>query len=88
MSSSKTTCLPRTMTVGPQCVFGLLEPRNELVLISQTQLDRTIDRIGMGSYQWTLLSLCGFGEYTKFMTSSTAFLTSFCRVDGRQCAFE
>ena len=25
------------------------------------QLDRTIDRIGMGSYQWTLLSLCGFG---------------------------
>ncbi|TRM63911.1 major facilitator superfamily domain-containing protein [Schizophyllum amplum] len=27
----------------------------------RTALDRTIDRIGMGSYQWTLLSLCGFG---------------------------
>ncbi|PPR06313.1 hypothetical protein CVT24_001025 [Panaeolus cyanescens] len=27
----------------------------------RTPLDRTIDRIGMGSYQWTLLSLCGFG---------------------------
>jgi hypothetical protein len=29
----------------------------------RTQLDRTIDRIGMGSYQWTLLCLCGFGMY-------------------------
>ncbi|KAG8214375.1 MFS general substrate transporter [Butyriboletus roseoflavus] len=28
---------------------------------SRTPLDKTIDRIGMGSYQWTLLSLCGFG---------------------------
>ncbi|KAL1745814.1 major facilitator superfamily domain-containing protein [Schizophyllum fasciatum] len=27
----------------------------------RSALDRTIDRIGMGSYQWTLLSLCGFG---------------------------
>ncbi|GJE98431.1 MFS general substrate transporter [Phanerochaete sordida] len=27
----------------------------------RTPLDRTIDKIGMGSYQWTLLSLCGFG---------------------------
>ncbi|KAH9841485.1 MFS general substrate transporter [Rhodofomes roseus] len=27
----------------------------------RTPLDRTIDRIGMGWYQWTLLSLCGFG---------------------------
>ncbi|KAF6754913.1 MFS general substrate transporter [Ephemerocybe angulata] len=27
----------------------------------RTPLDRTIDRIGMGSYQWTLLSLCGLG---------------------------
>ncbi|KAH7885489.1 major facilitator superfamily domain-containing protein [Phlebopus sp. FC_14] len=27
----------------------------------RTALDKTIDRIGMGSYQWTLLSLCGFG---------------------------
>ncbi|KAG6860790.1 hypothetical protein C0995_007596 [Termitomyces sp. Mi166 len=27
----------------------------------RTPLDMTIDRIGMGSYQWTLLSLCGFG---------------------------
>ncbi|THU90987.1 MFS general substrate transporter [Dendrothele bispora CBS 962.96] len=27
----------------------------------RTRLDKTIDRIGMGSYQWTLLSLCGFG---------------------------
>ncbi|KAI0346052.1 MFS general substrate transporter [Trametopsis cervina] len=27
----------------------------------RTPLDRTIDRIGMGYYQWTLLSLCGFG---------------------------
>jgi hypothetical protein len=29
----------------------------------RTQLDKTIDRIGMGSYQWTLLCLCGFGAY-------------------------
>ncbi|KAH9020563.1 MFS general substrate transporter [Lactarius deliciosus] len=32
---------------------------------SRTPLDKTIDRIGMGAlsrtYQWTLLSLCGFG---------------------------
>ncbi|KAH9480727.1 putative MFS-type transporter PB1E7.08c [Psilocybe cubensis] len=27
----------------------------------RTPLDKTIDRIGMGTYQWTLLSLCGFG---------------------------
>ncbi|KAJ8593082.1 MFS general substrate transporter [Rhizopogon salebrosus TDB-379] len=27
----------------------------------RTPLDKTIDRIGMGAYQWTLLSLCGFG---------------------------
>ncbi|KAJ3572767.1 hypothetical protein NP233_g2872 [Leucocoprinus birnbaumii] len=27
----------------------------------RTPLDKTIDRIGMGSYQWALLSLCGFG---------------------------
>ncbi|KAN0074636.1 Major facilitator superfamily domain containing protein [Tylopilus felleus] len=27
----------------------------------RTPLDKTIDRIGMGHYQWTLLSLCGFG---------------------------
>lgn len=27
----------------------------------RTRLDKTIDRIGMGSYQWRLLSLCGFG---------------------------
>ncbi|OBZ68970.1 putative MFS-type transporter PB1E7.08c [Grifola frondosa] len=27
----------------------------------RTPLDKTIDRIGMGSYQWILLSLCGFG---------------------------
>lgn len=27
----------------------------------RSNLDRTIDRIGMGSYQWILLSLCGFG---------------------------
>ncbi|KAF9643245.1 MFS general substrate transporter [Thelephora ganbajun] len=30
-------------------------------LDARTPLDRTIDRIGMGTYQWTLLSLCGFG---------------------------
>ncbi|KAG2009509.1 membrane transporter, variant 4 [Coprinopsis cinerea AmutBmut pab1-1] len=27
----------------------------------RTPLDKTIDRIGMGSYQWALLSLCGLG---------------------------
>ncbi|KAF9222968.1 MFS general substrate transporter [Gyrodon lividus] len=27
----------------------------------RTPLDKTIDRIGMGSYQWALVSLCGFG---------------------------
>jgi hypothetical protein len=30
----------------------------------RTPLDKTIDRIGMGSYQWTLLSLCGFGTFS------------------------
>ncbi|KAF8073974.1 MFS general substrate transporter [Lyophyllum atratum] len=33
----------------------------EDVCDGRTPLDKTIDRIGMGSYQWTLLSLCGFG---------------------------
>ncbi|KAF5340081.1 hypothetical protein D9758_013141 [Tetrapyrgos nigripes] len=33
----------------------------QLLNDGRTPLDRTIDRIGMGSYQWTLLSLCGFG---------------------------
>ncbi|KAH8831459.1 major facilitator superfamily domain-containing protein [Flagelloscypha sp. PMI_526] len=28
---------------------------------SRTPLDRTIDMIGMGSYQWALLTLCGLG---------------------------
>ena len=37
------------------------------------QLDKTIDRIGMGSYQWTLLSLCGFGEFLQRSTSSCLF---------------
>ncbi|KZT11946.1 MFS general substrate transporter [Laetiporus sulphureus 93-53] len=36
-----------------QCEGGKMDGR--------TPLDRTIDRIGMGWYQWTLLSLCGFG---------------------------
>ncbi|KAG8719743.1 hypothetical protein FRC08_002103 [Ceratobasidium sp. 394] len=27
----------------------------------RSALDRTIDRIGMGPYQWALLALCGFG---------------------------
>ncbi|KAF8907387.1 major facilitator superfamily domain-containing protein [Mucidula mucida] len=34
---------------------------NEVLDDGRTPLDKTIDRIGMGSYQWTLLSLCGFG---------------------------
>ena len=34
----------------------------------RTQLDKTIDRIGMGSYQWTLLCLCGFGEHCLYWT--------------------
>ncbi|KAL4073314.1 hypothetical protein V8B97DRAFT_218180 [Scleroderma yunnanense] len=34
----------------------------EIQYDGRTPLDRTIDRIGMGSYQWRLLSLCGFGE--------------------------
>ncbi|KAH9949855.1 MFS general substrate transporter [Amylocystis lapponica] len=36
--------------------FGVVEPDD-----GRTPLDKTIDRIGMGWYQWTLLSLCGFG---------------------------
>ncbi|KAF8491171.1 MFS general substrate transporter [Russula emetica] len=28
---------------------------------SRTPLDKTIDQIGMGTYQWALLCLCGFG---------------------------
>ncbi|KAJ2935233.1 hypothetical protein H1R20_g1861, partial [Candolleomyces eurysporus] len=38
---------------------GLLD--EESAYDGRTPLDRTIDRIGMGSYQWTLLSLCGLG---------------------------
>ncbi|RXW16530.1 hypothetical protein EST38_g9327 [Candolleomyces aberdarensis] len=38
---------------------GLLD--EESAYDRRTPLDRTIDRIGMGSYQWTLLSLCGLG---------------------------
>jgi hypothetical protein len=34
------------------------------------QLDRTIDRIGMGSYQLALLSLCGFSDFLSFTDSS------------------
>ncbi|KAI0695996.1 major facilitator superfamily domain-containing protein [Cytidiella melzeri] len=37
------------------------EDEEEDVYDGRTPLDRTIDKIGMGSYQWTLLSLCGFG---------------------------
>ncbi|KAG5638738.1 hypothetical protein H0H81_010548 [Sphagnurus paluster] len=33
----------------------------------RTPLDKTIDRIGMGSYQWILLSLCGFGACFNVM---------------------
>lgn len=29
-----------------------------------TALDITLDRIGMGYYQWSLLGLCGFGTIT------------------------
>jgi hypothetical protein len=47
------------------------------------QLDKTIDRIGMGSYQWTLLSLCGFGD---FLPLQVLVLAQFLRrLDGRQC---
>ena len=52
-------------------------------LIMEMQLDRTIDRIGMGRYQWTLLSLCGFGD---FLSLQILVLAQFlCRLDGRQC---
>lgn len=38
----------------------------------RTQLDKTIDRIGMGSYQWTLLCLCGFGaQFSGSMHTTT-----------------
>ncbi|KAF8349514.1 MFS general substrate transporter [Amanita rubescens] len=40
-----------------QPIAGLPDLPNDC----RTPLDKTIDRIGMGSYQWTLLSLCGFG---------------------------
>ncbi|KAH7101221.1 MFS general substrate transporter [Auriculariales sp. MPI-PUGE-AT-0066] len=32
-----------------------------------TPLDRTIDRIGMGNYQWALLTLCGMGWFADNM---------------------
>ncbi|KAJ4482425.1 MFS general substrate transporter, partial [Lentinula aciculospora] len=47
--------------------FDDIEDQDEIEILleeacdERTRLDRTIDRIGMGSYQWTLLSLCGFG---------------------------
>ncbi|KAI0249030.1 major facilitator superfamily domain-containing protein [Lactifluus subvellereus] len=38
-----------------------LDDSEENNVDSSTPLDRTIDRIGMGTYQWMLVSLCGFG---------------------------
>ncbi|KAF7339216.1 MFS general substrate transporter [Mycena venus] len=37
------------------------DPEHLLDVDPRSQLDKTIDRIGMGRYQWTLLCLCGFG---------------------------
>ncbi|KAF7299816.1 MFS general substrate transporter [Mycena chlorophos] len=39
----------------------LLEDGGHVEGDARTRLDKTIDRIGMGNYQWTLLCLCGFG---------------------------
>ncbi|KAF7298678.1 MFS general substrate transporter [Mycena indigotica] len=39
----------------------LTNAADEVDMDSRTRLDKTIDKIGMGSYQWTLLCLCGFG---------------------------
>ncbi|KAF8527425.1 MFS general substrate transporter [Hysterangium stoloniferum] len=41
--------------------FDMESGDHEGVDDGRTQLDKTIDKIGMGSYQWTLLTLCGFG---------------------------
>jgi len=46
-----------------------------------TPLDKTIDRIGMGTYQWTLLSSCGFGESPWVHLSSPNPILQ--RLDGR-----
>ncbi|KAG2038160.1 hypothetical protein BDR03DRAFT_316772 [Suillus americanus] len=63
----------------------------------RTPLDKTIDRIGMGSYQWTLLSLCGFGEYChdatipRYSTTFFSFITyDMFHQDGWQiiCGFK
>ncbi|KIJ54356.1 hypothetical protein M422DRAFT_25278 [Sphaerobolus stellatus SS14] len=40
---------------------GEEEAQEEPEIDRRTRLDKTIDKIGMGSYQWTLLALCGFG---------------------------
>jgi hypothetical protein len=40
---------------------------NETSNDAVTPLDLTLDRIGMGYYQWSLLGLCGFGVLHLFI---------------------
>lgn len=88
---------------------GLVQGSDQEECDGRTPLDRTIDRIGMGtftcticsrivfcslsftlrsgSYQWTLLSLCGFGEsHTRNDGALTERnLNSLWRLVGGQC---
>ncbi|KIJ17575.1 hypothetical protein PAXINDRAFT_175426 [Paxillus involutus ATCC 200175] len=52
---------PRMSYFGGDDVEEAAVFEDEYEYDGRTPLDKTIDRIGMGSYQWTLLSLCGFG---------------------------
>ncbi|KIL00200.1 hypothetical protein PAXRUDRAFT_821900 [Paxillus rubicundulus Ve08.2h10] len=52
---------PRMSYFGGDDVEEAAGFEDEYEYDGRTPLDKTIDRIGMGSYQWTLLSLCGFG---------------------------
>ncbi len=60
---------------------------SSVFFLTRLQLDKTIDRIGMGSYQWTLLSLCGFGEFFSVFLVVVSSVTTFLRLDGRQCQY-
>jgi hypothetical protein len=57
---------------------------DDVVDIYATPLDQTIDRIGMGYYQWSLLGLCGFGTISLCNVESNTRCLLFSRMADRQ----
>ncbi|SJX60238.1 uncharacterized protein SRS1_11552 [Sporisorium reilianum f. sp. reilianum] len=59
VTSSRSLFLPSINYSGPQDPGGRDDWR--ATAVGETPLDRTMDRIGMGRYQWTVLILSGLG---------------------------